>query len=82
MLPSFHIFLNLLFYSIPLRYYLLQSNFMYLLLPAMAKEWREATYPPWAHGPGYVVSQDIARTVSRKYRKGHLKVFEPSISRH
>ncbi|KAK6928184.1 Galectin, carbohydrate recognition domain [Dillenia turbinata] len=24
------------------------------------KEWPEEKYPPWAHGPGYVVSHDIA----------------------
>lgn len=41
----------------------------------MIKEWSEATYPPWAHGPGYVISHDIARTVYKKYREGHLKVY-------
>lgn len=38
------------------------------------KEWREENYPPWAHGPGYVVSSDIAKSVSQRYKKGSLKV--------
>ncbi|KAL2349237.1 hypothetical protein Fmac_003237 [Flemingia macrophylla] len=40
------------------------------------EEWSEGTYPPWAHGPGYVVSQDIARTLSKKFREKHLKMFK------
>ncbi|XP_015895122.3 beta-1,3-galactosyltransferase GALT1 [Ziziphus jujuba] len=40
------------------------------------EEWPEETYPPWAHGPGYVVSRDIAKAVFRKHRKGHLKMFK------
>ncbi|KAI4314154.1 hypothetical protein L6164_027089 [Bauhinia variegata] len=40
------------------------------------EEWRDSTYPPWAHGPGYVVSNDIARTVYRKYKEGNLKMFK------
>ncbi|OIW04764.1 hypothetical protein TanjilG_08647 [Lupinus angustifolius] len=40
------------------------------------QEWSEANYPPWAHGPGYVISHDIAKTVYRKYREGHLKMFK------
>lgn len=37
------------------------------------KEWPESSYPPWAHGPGYVVSYDIAKAVAKRH-KGHLKV--------
>ncbi|XP_070016363.1 beta-1,3-galactosyltransferase GALT1 isoform X2 [Nicotiana sylvestris] len=40
------------------------------------EEWPEETYPPWAHGPGYVVSSDIAKTISSKQRKGRLKMFK------
>ncbi|KAL2226143.1 beta-1,3-galactosyltransferase GALT1 [Sesamum indicum] len=40
------------------------------------EEWPDDKYPPWAHGPGYVVSSDIARTISKKHRKGHLKIFK------
>lgn len=44
------------------------------------KEWPEETYPPWAHGPGYVVSSDIAKTISSKQRKGRLKVKCTTVS--
>lgn len=40
------------------------------------EEWSEETYPPWAHGPGYVVSQDIAKEVYRKHKTGDLKMFK------
>ncbi|WOK96831.1 beta-1,3-galactosyltransferase GALT1-like [Canna indica] len=40
------------------------------------QEWPEEKYPPWAHGPGYVVSRDIAKTVYKKYKKGRLKMFK------
>ncbi|KAL8533810.1 hypothetical protein ACS0TY_010000 [Phlomoides rotata] len=40
------------------------------------QEWAEDAYPPWASGPGYVVSNDIATTVVKKYRKGALKIFK------
>lgn len=39
------------------------------------EEWPEETYPPWAHGPGYVVSHDIANAVSQRHQSGHLKMF-------
>ncbi|CAL5021280.1 unnamed protein product [Urochloa decumbens] len=40
------------------------------------KEWPEEKYPPWAHGPGYVVSQDIARKINTWYKASHLKMFK------
>ncbi|CAN6232190.1 unnamed protein product [Urochloa humidicola] len=40
------------------------------------KEWPEEKYPPWAHGPGYVVSQDIAGKISSRYKVNHLKMFK------
>ncbi|XAR55992.1 Galactosylxylosylprotein 3-beta-galactosyltransferase [Bertholletia excelsa] len=40
------------------------------------KEWAGDRYPPWAHGPGYVVSHDIAKAVHERYKKGHLKMFK------
>lgn len=43
-------------------------------MSGIMKEWREEKYPPWAHGPGYVVSSDIAKAVSQRYKKGSLKV--------
>ncbi|XP_050226262.1 beta-1,3-galactosyltransferase GALT1-like [Mercurialis annua] len=40
------------------------------------EEWPESSYPPWAHGPGYVVSYDIAKAVYKKHKKGQLKMFK------
>ncbi|XP_023547355.1 beta-1,3-galactosyltransferase GALT1-like [Cucurbita pepo subsp. pepo] len=40
------------------------------------EEWPEENYPTWAHGPGYVVSSDIAKTISKKYKEGSLKMFK------
>ncbi|KAF8399484.1 hypothetical protein HHK36_015350 [Tetracentron sinense] len=40
------------------------------------EEWPEETYPPWAHGPGYVVSRDIAKTVYKRHKEGHLKCLK------
>ncbi|KAM0983894.1 hypothetical protein ACFX2I_011304 [Malus domestica] len=50
--------------------------FPFAVSAAVMKEWPEATYPPWAHGPGYVVSNDIAKAVSQRYKKGRLKMFK------
>ncbi|CAI0448009.1 unnamed protein product [Linum tenue] len=41
-----------------------------------SEEWAENKYPPWAHGPGYVISQDIANAVYKKYKEGRLKMFK------
>ncbi|KAJ6801235.1 beta-1,3-galactosyltransferase GALT1-like [Iris pallida] len=40
------------------------------------QEWADDIYPPWAHGPGYVVSQDIAKAVSTQHKKRRLKMFK------
>nr|GMD00366.1 beta-1,3-galactosyltransferase GALT1 [Ipomoea batatas] len=40
------------------------------------EEWPDDAYPPWAHGPGYVVSSDIAKAISKRHKKGHLKMFK------
>ncbi|PUZ76259.1 hypothetical protein GQ55_1G274900 [Panicum hallii var. hallii] len=40
------------------------------------EEWPEEKYPPWAHGPGYVVSQDIAREINTSYKASQLKMFK------
>ncbi|VAI72310.1 unnamed protein product [Triticum turgidum subsp. durum] len=41
-----------------------------------SEEWPEESYPPWAHGPGYIVSEDIAKEVYRKHKRGELKMFK------
>lgn len=40
------------------------------------EEWPEEQYPPWAHGPGYVISHDIAKAINNKHKKGRLKMFK------
>lgn len=40
------------------------------------EEYPEKTYPPWAHGPGYVVSNDIAKVVYTKHKEGSLRMFK------
>lgn len=44
------------------------------------KEYPGKTYPPWAHGPGYVVSNDIAKAVNTKHKEGRLQVSLLQIS--
>ena len=38
------------------------------------QEWPEEDYPPYANGPGYVVSADIARFVVTEFEKQTLRV--------
>ncbi|KAK8952603.1 Beta-1,3-galactosyltransferase 15 [Platanthera zijinensis] len=40
------------------------------------EEWPGQTYPPWAHGPGYVVSKDIAMAIYKRYKNRQLKMFK------
>ncbi|KAI7985286.1 Hydroxyproline O-galactosyltransferase GALT6 [Camellia lanceoleosa] len=39
------------------------------------EEWPEVVYPPFANGPAYIVSSDIARFVVSEYKKHKLKLF-------
>ncbi|RZB55070.1 Hydroxyproline O-galactosyltransferase GALT3 isoform M [Glycine soja] len=38
------------------------------------EEWPHDTYPPWAHGPGYVISRDIAKFIVHAHQERKLKV--------
>lgn len=40
----------------------------------MLQEWPEEDYPPYANGPGYVVSADIAHFVISEFEKHTLRV--------
>jgi hypothetical protein len=40
------------------------------------KEWPVEIYPPWAHGPGYVISRDIAKFVVRGHEERILQLFK------
>ncbi|KAJ4721936.1 Galactosyltransferase [Melia azedarach] len=40
------------------------------------KEWPHASYPPWAHGPGYIISRDIAKFIVRGQQERDLQLFK------
>ncbi|XP_023910680.2 LOW QUALITY PROTEIN: hydroxyproline O-galactosyltransferase GALT3 [Quercus suber] len=40
------------------------------------EEWPPASYPPWAHGPGYIISRDIAKFIVRGHHERELKLFK------
>lgn len=43
------------------------------------QEWPEEDYPPYANGPGYILSSDIARYIVSEFEMHKLRV---SISKH
>ncbi|KAJ1266381.1 hypothetical protein BS78_08G146900 [Paspalum vaginatum] len=40
------------------------------------EEWPEAVYPPYANGPGYVLSVDIARDIASRHANHSLRLFK------
>ncbi|VVA96702.1 unnamed protein product [Arabis nemorensis] len=40
------------------------------------EEWPLDSYPPWAHGPGYIISHDIAKFVVKSHRQRDLRLFK------
>ncbi|EOA30111.1 hypothetical protein CARUB_v10013222mg [Capsella rubella] len=40
------------------------------------EEWPLESYPPWAHGPGYIISHDIAKFVVKGHRQRDLRLFK------
>ncbi|KAF0913104.1 hypothetical protein E2562_020243 [Oryza meyeriana var. granulata] len=40
------------------------------------EEWPKEAYPPYANGPGYIVSSDIANFVVSEMEKGRLNLFK------
>lgn len=38
------------------------------------QEWSNEMYPPWAHGPGYIISRDIAEFVVQGHEERYLQV--------
>jgi Galactosyltransferase len=51
------------------------QNFVNLhFFPLLIQEWPEEDYPPYANGPGYVVSADIARFVISDFENNKLRV--------
>lgn len=41
------------------------------------QEWSYASYPPWAHGPGYIISRDVAKFIVKGHHERMLKVWNP-----
>ncbi|KAL5700715.1 hypothetical protein ACHQM5_026128 [Ranunculus cassubicifolius] len=40
------------------------------------EEWPHDSYPPWAHGPGYIISRDIAKFIVQAHHENALKLFK------
>ncbi|KAL4360807.1 hypothetical protein GQ457_04G006560 [Hibiscus cannabinus] len=40
------------------------------------EEWPEEEYPPYANGPGYILSSDIARFIIDEFEKHKLRLFK------
>lgn len=40
----------------------------------MIQEWPEEVYPPYADGPGYIISSDIANFIISDFEKHKLRV--------
>ncbi|XP_031396502.1 hydroxyproline O-galactosyltransferase GALT3 [Punica granatum] len=40
------------------------------------EEWSKDKYPPWAHGPGYIISRDIAKFIVKGHQEGDLQLFK------
>ncbi|MBA0827856.1 hypothetical protein Goarm_012600, partial [Gossypium armourianum] len=40
------------------------------------EEWPHSSYPPWAHGPGYIISRDVAKFIVQGHKERELKLFK------
>ncbi|KAL2922249.1 Hydroxyproline O-galactosyltransferase GALT3 [Bienertia sinuspersici] len=40
------------------------------------EEWPKDSFPPWAHGPGYIISRDIAKYIIHGHQERDLKLFK------
>ncbi|KAK6123458.1 hypothetical protein DH2020_042794 [Rehmannia glutinosa] len=40
------------------------------------REWPEEDYPPYANGPGYIISSDIANSILSDFEKHKLRLFK------
>ncbi|KAJ1687624.1 hypothetical protein LUZ63_019014 [Rhynchospora breviuscula] len=40
------------------------------------EEWSNESYPPWAHGPGYIISKDIADFIVQGHEERYLQLFK------
>ncbi|KAI3970581.1 hypothetical protein MKX01_024228 [Papaver californicum] len=58
---------NINYYHKPLRYGKWAVTY---------EEWPEEDYPPYANGPGYIVSSDIAEYIVSDFEKNKLRLFK------
>nr|XP_027097948.1 hydroxyproline O-galactosyltransferase GALT6-like [Coffea arabica] len=58
---------NINYYHIPLRHGKWAVTY---------EEWPEEEYPPYANGPGYVMSSDIANSIVTDFEKHRLRLFK------
>ncbi|XP_073009572.1 hydroxyproline O-galactosyltransferase GALT3 [Typha latifolia] len=40
------------------------------------EEWPDDSYPPWAHGPGYIISRDVAKFIVQGHQERNLQLFK------
>ena len=52
----------------------MSCNILSLLLYVGVQEWPEEVYPPYANGPGYIISSDIAKFIVSEFRRHKLRV--------
>ena len=45
-----------------------------LFLAILVQEWPEEDYPPYANGPGYILSSDVAHFIVSEFEKHKLRV--------
>ena len=45
-----------------------------MFLVSVVQEWPEDDYPPYANGPGYIISRDIANFVVSQHKNQTLRV--------
>lgn len=43
----------------------------------MKQEWPQLVYPPYANGPGYIISNDIAKYIVSQHVNRNLRVCKP-----
>lgn len=56
------------------RVYFTLHTWVWCNFPAALQEWEEEVYPPYANGPGYVISSDIAEYIVSEFDNQKLRV--------
>lgn len=46
------------------------------------QEWLEEDYPPYANGPGYILSSDVAHFVVSEFESHRLRVRDTEFEKH